>query len=337
MKAVAEGKVARRELLSLVRNAVKAPSGHNTQPWRFLVSGQQIEIQPDFGRRLPVVDPDDHALYISLGAALENLRISALSAGLQPETEYFGATAPGGLRVDLSRRKPQADDTLYRAIPERQTTRSTYSGQTIPAAELQELEKASAEHGVQFRIFTSRHDFDAITELAKEASQRQMREAAFVRELMGWIRFSHEEAVTHCDGLVAPAMGMPAVPRWLGASIMKAMLRPDPEARRTEKLIRSSAALVLFIAEVNDREHWVRLGQSFERVALAATSRGIRHAHVNMPCEVLELRTQFQHYLGLEDEQPLLLLRMGYGNLMPRSPRRPLATVLGNGSASVRW
>ena len=318
----------RPELLDLVAHAVMAPSGHNAQPWRFAISGNRIVIQPDLGRRLPVVDPDDHALYISLGAALENLRIAARARALDPQIRYFEAGAPGGVQVELSRRARPVASGLLRAIAERQSTRSRYDGTAVPAGALRELEKAAAEPGVQFRVFTAPHQIDAVTELVKEAARRQMSDPAFVRELIAWIRFSRKEAAAHRDGLIAPAMGMPPVPRRLGEAIMKRMLRPELEARRTEKLIRSSGALVVFIAEVNDREHWVRLGRSFERVALTATTRGIRHAHVNMPCEVIELRKQFQDYLGLGMEQPLLLLRIGYGRLMPRSPRRPLPDVL---------
>jgi hypothetical protein len=329
MKSGQAAAVPRHDLLELVRYAGMAPSGHNTQPWRFTLERDRIEIHPDLSRRLPVVDPDDHALYISLGAALENLRIAALQYGLDPEAEYFPAAAPGRLVVRLTRRARPIESELFRAIPDRQSTRSTYDGRSIPAGDLRALEMASAVDGVRFRLFTAKPELEAVTELVKEGNRRQMRDAAFVRELLDWVRFSRNEADLHRDGLIAPVMGMPAVPRWLGEPIMRAMLRPEPEAARAERLIRSSAALMLFVAERHDREHWVKLGQSFERVALAATLRGIRQAHMNMPCEVVDVREEFQQYLGLADEQPLLLLRIGYGKLMPRSPRRlPEAVIV---------
>ena len=42
----------------LIRFATLAPNGHNTQPWKFRVRDQRIDILPDFSRRTPVVDPD---------------------------------------------------------------------------------------------------------------------------------------------------------------------------------------------------------------------------------------------------------------------------------------
>jgi hypothetical protein len=321
-------RISRDELLELVRSAVLAPSGHNAQPWRFTLGPDRIEIRADPGRRLPVVDPDDHALFISLGAALENLRIAGLQHGLAADIDYFGVDAPDAIAVTLTRQVQSGGAPLYLAIPERQSTRSRYDGRPIPTADLHILEQASVQKGIRFQLLTGRAEIDAVTELVKEGNRRQLSDPQFVQELTDWIRFSRSETRDRQDGLIAPAMGMPYSPRWLGSAIMKGVLRPGLQARQVESLIRGSSGLMLFIAEHDDREHWVRLGQSFERVALTATTRGIRHAHMNMPCEVVEVRRQLQNHLELGEEQPLLLLRFGYGKVMPRSPRRPLENVL---------
>jgi hypothetical protein len=56
----------------LIRYATLAASGHNAQPWQFLVTGSEIQIRPDKARRLAAVDPEDRELWMSLGCALEN-------------------------------------------------------------------------------------------------------------------------------------------------------------------------------------------------------------------------------------------------------------------------
>lgn len=83
-----------QQMIEFVRYATLALSGHNTQPWRFSLNGDSIRIFPDFTRRLPVVDPDNRELYISLGCALEKLVIAAKSAGYDSEIEYFPAGEP---------------------------------------------------------------------------------------------------------------------------------------------------------------------------------------------------------------------------------------------------
>ena len=64
-------------LRDLVRFATLAPNAHNTQPWMFRLGTDTIDVLPDFARRTPVVDPDDHHLYLTLGCAVENLVIAA--------------------------------------------------------------------------------------------------------------------------------------------------------------------------------------------------------------------------------------------------------------------
>ena len=46
---------------SLLRSAIRAPSGHNTQPWRFQILGDRHHMSADRSRAQPVVDPEDRA------------------------------------------------------------------------------------------------------------------------------------------------------------------------------------------------------------------------------------------------------------------------------------
>ena len=58
--------------LELVRFATLAANSHDTQPWKFSIKDSSISIAPDYARRCPIVDPDDHHLFVSLGCATEN-------------------------------------------------------------------------------------------------------------------------------------------------------------------------------------------------------------------------------------------------------------------------
>ena len=72
----------------LVHYATLAPSSHNTQCWKFQLEDRAISILPDLSRRCPVVDPDDHHLYVSLGCAAENLIEAAKAQGLSGQVTF---------------------------------------------------------------------------------------------------------------------------------------------------------------------------------------------------------------------------------------------------------
>ncbi|MEV0267816.1 hypothetical protein AB0H43_03495 [Hamadaea sp. NPDC050747] len=65
--------------------AVTAPSIHNTQPWRFDLRGDVIDVYADRNRRI-AGDSRGRQLTISVGAALLNLRVALLARGQRPIT-----------------------------------------------------------------------------------------------------------------------------------------------------------------------------------------------------------------------------------------------------------
>ncbi len=314
---------------ALVGAAVLAPSGHNTQPWRFALDRDTIRIRPDPTRRLPVVDPDDHALYISLGCALENLSIAAAARGLAARVEPGDQALAVTLTADAG-----ADAAVVagwmRAMPLRRSNRGRYDGRIIPAPDLQRLRDACAGAAVRILAFDCRGpEIEPLIEFVRQANIAQFTDRAFVDELVAWIRFSRREVAERHDGVTSAALGFPAIPRWLGRLIMTRFVKPDAEAARQERAIRGSSHLLLFVAAADDRRHWVEVGRCFQRVALTATALGIAHAHVNMPCEVVPIRRQLAAHLALHaGAQPLLLVRFGYGREPPAAPRRPIDAVI---------
>lgn len=316
---------------TLIHYATLAPSGHNTQPWRFSARGDVIRVCPDFSRRLPVVDPDDHALYISLGCALENLVIAAARHGCAAAVDCFPEDEPEEcLRVTLTEADVREADDLFEAITVRQSNRQRYDGRPIPEGDVARLLAASRCESVIVRAYST--DDPAVEPLigfVGEGNRAQFSDRAFVDELVSWIRFSSREVRERRDGLTARALGFPPIPRWLGTFIMKSLVGPEGEAKRQAQAIRSSPLLLLFIARRNDRRCWVDTGRAFERTALTAAALGIAHAHVNMPCEVVAVRDKLARHLGLvEGEQPLLLIRFGYAKTLPAAPRRPVEQIM---------
>ncbi|MGM0987450.1 MAG: Acg family FMN-binding oxidoreductase [Pseudomonadota bacterium] len=320
---------------ALVRYATLAPSGHNTQCWRFRVEEGAISILPDLSRRTPVVDPDDHHLYVSLGCATENLCLAARAMGLAAQAE-FRPRGDGEIRVTLTPGEAEASP-LFEAITSRQCTRSDYDGTPLSTEELALLEEAGSGNGVSVVLLTERAAIERALAFILDASTRQLENPAFRRELEAWIRFNDAEAVAKGDGLSGRVTGNPQAPRWLGRLLMRAMLRPRAENAKLARQVRSAAGLAVFVSAVDDRAHWVEAGRCYQRFALQATALGIRNAFVNQPVEEASVRPAFARSLGLLSGRPDLVVRVGRAPAMPRSLRRPLSSVMALTGAGCRW
>jgi hypothetical protein len=329
-EAVAEGarSIAARDshgaarLLKLVRQSTLAASSHNTQPWTFAIEERAITIRPDFRRRCPVVDPDDHHLFVSLGCATENLALAALASGLHAEVDR----QPDRIRVTLEE-TAAVQSVLSEAIPHRQCSRSVYDGRPLSSTDLTALQLAARSDHIEVTFLTERPQIETVLEYVAAGNVAQIGDPAFVRELTSWIRFSEAEAVRAGDGLFSRSTGNPAVPRWLGNLFVAALLTPRSENEKCATQLRSSAGVAVF-ASRNDHRHWIDVGRSYERFALQATALGIRTAFLNQPVEVGPLRSQFAAWLLLGDRRPDLVVRFGRGPEMPRSLRRPVEQVL---------
>jgi len=78
----------------------------------------------------------------------------------------------------------------------------------------------------------------------------------------------------------------------------------------------------------NRREYNNQQIPAFERIALSMTALNIESVHLNQPCEVPQIKRELQQHLALGSAHPQLLLRIGYAEPLPCSPRRPLQQVL---------
>lgn len=308
----------------LVRLAGLAMSGRNAQPWRFRRDADGIAIAPDVSRRTPVVDPDDHHLFVGLGCAAENLALAGEALGCGGEQSFDAAQ--GAVRCRMTARAT-ALPALFPAIEQRRTCRSLYDGR-VPASETLSALEACTYPGTHVVFVTDRAQMSRIADLIVEGNTRQMGDAAFMAELKRWVRFNAREAKAKGDGLYGAAAGNPAVPGFLGRAVFSLAMQAKSENVRIRRQIASSPVLAVFYADAVGKAHWLRVGRSAQRFALQATALNLRTAFLNQPVEVADLREPLAALSGAKGYRPDLVLRLGYGPLMPRSFRRPVAAVI---------
>jgi hypothetical protein len=307
----------------LVRFATLAANSHNTQPWKFAVSDTRITIRPDLTRRCPAVDPDDHHIFVSLGCATENLVLAAAAIGLKATPRVEGNSIIVDLEAATAFRSPQ-----FQAIPSRQCTRAKYDGRPTAARNLGLLEQACAEPGISAIFMTDKANLANVIDYVVQGNTAQMRDKAFMDELVSWMRFSEAGAVAAMDGLFSRSSGNPALPGWIARPLLRFFFTEGGENQKYREHIESSSGVVVLIAETADKAHWVAVGRACQRFGLQATALGLKYAFINQPVEVAALRGQFASFLGIGHRRPDIVMRFGAGPDLPKSLRRPPELVM---------
>ncbi|WP_298885222.1 Tat pathway signal protein [uncultured Bradyrhizobium sp.] len=307
----------------LVRFATLAANSHNTQPWMFSADGNEIAIAPDFKRRCPAVDPDDHHLYVSLGCAAENLSLAASALGWRASSLFDGERIVVALE-----QAPPAASALADAIPVRQCTRAVFDGRPAAPEILHQLENACREPGVAAILMTDRNAIKKVTDYVLEGNSVQMRDPAFMRELVSWMRFNETDALATMDGLFSRVSGNPSLPAWIARPLLRLFFTEDGENKKYRDELDSSAGVVVLAADRSDKADWIAVGRACQRFGLQATALGLKYSFVNQPVEVTALRGQFAASLGLGERRPDIVMRLGTGPDLPRSLRRPPELVI---------
>ena len=305
----------------LLRYAVLAPSSHNTQPWLFLVDDDEIRLFADHERWLTVADPDKRELYLSLGAALENLLVAAEQFGLGHLVEYLPGSdnrhaATVVLQDDANhQRSRHRDPRLFDAIVRRRTNRGRYQERAIPPRTLRAFRDVCVEDGVAVQFLTQSTTKQAVAELVARADRRQFADRAYRRELARWVGRG--------------AFG----DSWPVAKLSKLLvtyLNPGPrQARIDAELIRNSPVLAAMRTKADGLREYLRAGQAFERISLLATLLGVQTHPTSALLEVPSLQHELADRLGGPDWTVQHLFRLGYGrSVATPTPRRALESVL---------
>lgn len=320
----------------LLRYAVRAPSGHNTQPWRFHIADDgHLHLYADRSRALPVVDPEDRALVISCGAALAHLTVALHHFGYAGDLSPFPDPSDPDLlaTAGLSRaHTPTPDDhRLFAAIEERHTHRGAFDNRSIPEPILAELKRDTQLAGAALHPFTGDvSQRRAIAELVGDGDRTQFRDAGFRRELATWVR---PNWTRRSDGMPGYAFGIADLPSVLGPTMIATFDTGARQAKKDEKLALNAPLLAVLSTGSDTSADWLMAGQAVAVLLLRATAHGLAASFLNQPIEVPQLRIRLSTLLGGRDV-PQLLLRIGYGANTRPTPRRTVADVLSNAPTS---
>ena len=309
------------KLKFLLRYAILAPSGHNSQPWKFSINKDEIQIFTDKTRWLKVGDPEQVNLHIAIGCALENLLIAAEHFDYGYHVTYFPEPDQKELVATvkfITPGHPSAfrDPALFHAIPNRHTNRKTYKEQSIPKIDLKRIQNCCVEEGIQLHVIDDIDTKQGINDLLIRGHTTQIANPAFRRENAYWLGqglFNLPRLLTRLAQWVVPHLKV-------HRSVFVVM---------DTRLVRSAPALVVLSAGVNDRMSQVKVGQVFERVCLTATMLGLCVHPLSGAVDVPELKAQVSKLLPNSDVISQHVFRLGYAKPVKSfAQRRSLDEVL---------
>jgi hypothetical protein len=329
--------VDEQDWVQVVAAATRAPSIHNTQPWRFTASPERLDVFLDPDRALPVLDPSARQQVISCGCAIEFAVVAAAAAGVATEVDLLPDADPDRLatiRTTGTAQASEEDRALAAAIDRRHTVRAAFQPRAVPAGLVDRLQAEAGPFGTWVKPITRSEEEVATVFLISRAEELEQSDPAYLEELQRWLRTDPAavdgvpvEAVPGGDPLARPSnwlirdfvVGEREQHRFLAGGDPDA---PPPEVERPTVLLMGT--------EGDDRYAWLQSGRALGRLLLQATVAGLAASPLTQALDWPATRTRLQGRLSLVGH-PQMLLRMGYPPDAPPaavSGRRPVGDVL---------
>ncbi|MDQ6850982.1 MAG: nitroreductase family protein [Actinomycetota bacterium] len=317
-----------RALRRAAIGATRAPSVHNTQPWRLVLRRDGLEIRADRTRQLRVLDPRRRQLMISCGCALFNARVALAAAGFDAVVERF----PDALRSDLVARLtiPAAVEDwvqigdLEPAIELRRTNRRHFEDEPVPPVVIHDLVSAAAAEGAELVQIKGAKQRLTTARLSQQADRIENADPAYRAELRAWT----SDDPRRFDGVwsaTAPYVGIGAdahdsLPIRKFDTRSMGWLPADPESGGTETLL-------LLGTLADGPAAWLRAGEALEHVWLELTRLGYAASPLTQVIEVAETHWQLRTELQLA-MHPNVLLRVGRAPETVKSRRRRITETI---------
>jgi nitroreductase len=317
-----------RTVTAMLAAAARAPSVHNTQPWRFAVKTHAIDLYADPARKLRQ-DRAGREMLISCGAALFGLRLAVRGLGYLPAVSLFPEPSRLGLlaRVTLGPKAPPTalERRMLAALPHRHTHRGAFDPGPVPAGLLAALQHDALAEGATLALIDSPGRYAKLAALVAEAARMQTLNPAAREETLRWSRAPGSPAR---DGVPAAAFA-PA-----GAAAPGRLAQRDFDQGRHLGLLPGPgpddpppAATAVLVTPGDGRADWLRAGQALNRVLAHAATEWVSASLHTQPLEFPAIREIIRTRLALPGAVQMVL-QFGPTRSSMSAARRPVPDLL---------
>jgi nitroreductase len=303
--------------------AVRAPSVHNTQPWRWRTTPTGIELFADTRRQLAVTDPSQRSLVVSCGAALHHLRVALSVLGWATTVEYLpDHSAPDHLATVRTTRQHPSELQIKQAaaILMRHTDRRHYSTRPVSTRHIRFLATQVGSFGAVSRQVPIRM-LPLLATPMRRAAGLHATDRHYQDELAAW---SGRNRIA--DGV--PSRNAPAA-----RPADEIPVRTFAEPALADPTDQPDGAQWLVLGTPrDDRRAHLRAGEALSALLLTATSLGMATSLQTEPLGMADTRQEIRSGLLHDCAYPQALIRVGWNtrNSAPLSaaPRRPVEEIL---------
>lgn len=179
-----------------LQHALRAPSVHNTQPWRWQPQGDVIKLFADFDRRHAGNDRSRRDLLISCGAVLHHFLVALAHEGHDAYVTYVPDLGDDTHLATITVTDAPPDPAtarLFNAIERRHTERHRMSYRPIPKPLLDALVTSAHRFGAQ--LVPTPQVREAFAVAFGEAAERERWVPSRTTELRVWSRHDVRSAV----------------------------------------------------------------------------------------------------------------------------------------------
>lgn len=313
-------------LTGVVELACRAPSVHNSQPWRLIAADGELRLFFDSHRVPRATDHSGRESVISCGALLDHLRVAAAAAGWHADIARF--PNPNDLdhlaTIEFHRREfvTEADRARAAAIPTRRTDRLPFAAPADwPVFEPVLRSTLDPEKAALYVLDDS--DRSQLIQASKLTGALRRHDSSYQAELLWWTApFEVADGVPY--GTLATAGERERVDI---AREFPTGEHPDREPR-----IRHDHSVILVLSTDDDtRREALDCGEALSDVLLEATLAGLATCTLTHVTELKASRGIIKALTG-GTREPQLLIRIGEVPVRAEqpapTPRRRISEVL---------
>lgn len=290
-----------------------APSIHNTQPWRWRLRPDALELWADDARQLHATDPAGRMLTLSCGAALHHAEVALRADGWTATVSRLPDPDRPDLLATLTDLRPHTatedDATLLGALKIRRTDRRPVPDTPVPAAALTAVAAAVGAHGAHLQLLSEAQVLD-LAAAASHAAAAQAEDPAVRAELLRWT--GQPQPV----GAGVPASARPAT---APATTVPGREFGAPGTLPIGGGHDTAARYGLLYGDGDEPRDWLRAGAALSAGWLCAVRHRLSLVPLSWVAEVPTTRALLAESSGRRG-QPYLALRLGVARSDPAGP-----------------